>query len=193
MKNYLGMIMLLVVIAFSATLAFGQDATVAVTAPEINPTLSAYEEARAVIVDAILALGAIGIAYLGRLVAQLLGQGIANQVRLYMNQVFRNIVVTQLGRTEHAETALTNATVKKEVIDGAAVGLIAKIPDALAKFNMGLNVESQPLRDKIEAEITKVLLETDPQKTLAKPAPEKIDNVRDLDAPYSPQKKEPKP
>jgi hypothetical protein len=170
-----------------AAAAFAQDATVAVTAPEINPTLTAYEEARSVIVDAILALGAIGIAYLGRLMAQLLGQGIANQVRQYMNQVFENVVVTNMGRVKNAQTAATNENVKNEVIDKSAAAIIAKIPDALTKFDIKLDPQSPALRDKIEAEITKVLLESDPQKTLAAPDPHGEDaNKRDLDAPYSP-------
>jgi hypothetical protein len=164
---------------FSAV-AFAQDATVAVTAPEIDPILTVYEQARAVIVDAVLALGAIAIGFIFMQVRKLLGESIANQVRVYMDKVFRNVVVTQLGRTEHAETALTNATVKNDVIDTSAAAIIAKIPDALKKFDIPLDAQSPALRDKVEAEITKVLLETDPQKTLEKPDP--------LDAAYVPPK-----
>lgn len=130
-----------------ATAAIAQDATVAVTAPEINPALTAYEQARSVIVDAVLALGAIGIAYLGRLVAQLLGEGIANQVRAYMNGVFTNVVATQMARTQS----------KASVIEKSAEALKEKIPDALAKF--GLDQNPRALNDKIEAEIAKVNLD----------------------------------
>lgn len=166
-----------------------QDATVAVTAPEINPTLSAYEQARAVIVDAVLALGAIGIAYLGKLAATLLGEGIANQVRVYMNAVFANVVTTQMGRIKNSQNAVTNEAIKDEIITKSADALKAKIPDALAKF--GLDKNPIALADKIEAEITKVNLEADPQHTLASADPHgKAGNV-DLDAAYVPPEKKP--
>jgi hypothetical protein len=180
MNTRIAIVAALLTIAAATALAFAQDATVAVTAPEINPSLSVYEQARAVIVDAVLALGAIAIGFIYMQVRKLIGEKIANQVRIYMDKVFRNVVVTQLGRTEHAETALTNATVKNDVIDKSANAIIAKIPDALSQFDMGLTPDSKPLRDKVEAEITKVLLETDPQKTLEKPDP--------LDAAYVPPK-----
>jgi hypothetical protein len=177
---------LMLALLFSAV-AFAQDATVAVTAPLADSSL--YEDIRAVLVDALLAIGGIITLYLANLARGVIGEIRANQVRKYMDEVMVRIVTTWLGRTKNAQNANTNEDIKDTIIDGAAKDIIKAIPDALTNFKVPLDPTSPKLRDMVEARITEQLLEADPQKTLASPDPHGSDaNLRDLDAPYSPPK-----